>query len=46
MLGAVGNLGTNVLFFKKLGYDPLRDLAPITSAVSSGNVLVHFPHFH
>jgi len=43
MLGAVGNLGTNVLFFKKLGYDPLRDLAPITSAVSSGNVLVVHP---
>lgn len=43
MLGAVGNLGTNVLFYKKLGYDPLRDLAPITSAVSSGNVLVVHP---
>lgn len=43
MLGAVGNLGTNVLFFKKLGYDPLRDLAPITSAVSSTNVLVVHP---
>ena len=43
MLGAVGNLGTNVLFFKKLGYDPLRDLVPVTSAVSSGNVLVVHP---
>lgn len=43
MLGAVGNLGTNVLFFKKLGYEPLRDLAPITSAVSSTNVLVVHP---
>jgi tripartite-type tricarboxylate transporter receptor subunit TctC len=43
MLGAVGNLGTNVLFFKKLGYDPLRDLAPITSAVLSANVLVVHP---
>ena len=43
MLGAVGNLGTNVLFFPKLGYDPLKDLAPITSAVSSGNVLVVHP---
>jgi tripartite-type tricarboxylate transporter receptor subunit TctC len=43
MLGAVGNLGTNVLFFKKLGYDPLRDLAPVTSAISSGNVLVVHP---
>ena len=43
MLGAVGNLGTNVIFYKKLGYDPLRDLAPITSAVSSVNVLVVHP---
>ncbi len=43
MLGAVGNLGTNVLFYPKLGYDPLKDLAPITSAVSSGNVLVVHP---
>jgi len=43
MLGAVGNLGVNALFFKNLGYDPQRDLAPITSAVSSGNVLVVHP---
>ncbi|HEX2825099.1 MAG TPA: tripartite tricarboxylate transporter substrate binding protein [Burkholderiales bacterium] len=43
MLGAVGNLATNVLLYKKLGYDPLRDLAPVTSAVSSGNVLVLHP---
>ncbi len=43
MLGAVGNLGTNALLYKKLGYEPLRDLAPVTSAVSSGNVLVVHP---
>jgi tripartite-type tricarboxylate transporter receptor subunit TctC len=43
MLGAVGNLATNVLFYKKLGYDPLRDLAPVTSAVLSVNVLVVHP---
>ncbi len=43
MLGAVGNLGTNVLFYKKLGYDPLLDLAPVASAVSSVNVLVVHP---
>jgi tripartite-type tricarboxylate transporter receptor subunit TctC len=43
MLGAVGNLGTNVLFYKKLGYDPLLDLAPVTSAVLSVNVLVVHP---
>src|SRR3954452_9940449 len=43
MLGALGNLGTNVVFMKKLGYDPLRDLAPVTSATSSGQVLVVHP---
>ena len=43
MLGAVGNLATNVLFYKKLGYDPLRDLTPVTSAVISVNVLVVHP---
>jgi len=43
MLGAVGNLGTNVIFYKPLTYDPVRDLAPITSAVLSGNVLVIHP---
>ena len=43
MLGAVGNLATNVHFYKQLGYDPLRDLAPVTPAVSSINVLVVHP---
>jgi tripartite-type tricarboxylate transporter receptor subunit TctC len=43
MLGAVGNLGVNVFFFKKLPYDPLKDLAPVTTAISSGNVLVVHP---
>jgi tripartite-type tricarboxylate transporter receptor subunit TctC len=43
MLGAVGNLGTNVIFYKKLEYDAVRDLAPITSAITSINVLVVHP---
>lgn len=43
MLGAVGNLGTNVLFYRKLGYDPLTDLAAVTSAVLSVNVMVVHP---
>jgi tripartite-type tricarboxylate transporter receptor subunit TctC len=43
MLGAVGNLGTNVIFYKKLEYDPVRDLAPITPAILSVNVLVVHP---
>lgn len=43
MLGAVGNLGVNAFFYKQIGYDPLQDLAPVTLAVSGGNVLVVHP---
>jgi tripartite-type tricarboxylate transporter receptor subunit TctC len=43
MLGAIGNLATNAFFYKKLGYDPLKDLAPITGAVTGGQVLVVHP---
>ena len=43
MLGAVGNLGTNVIFYKRLEYDPVRDLAPVASAITSINVLVLHP---
>ena len=43
MLGAVGNLGINAFFIKQMGYDPLQDLAPVTLAVSGGNVLVVHP---
>ena len=43
MLGAIGNLGINVFFVKKLGYEPLKDLAPVTTAITSGNVLVVHP---
>jgi tripartite-type tricarboxylate transporter receptor subunit TctC len=43
MLGAVGNLGTNVIFYKKLEYDPVRDLAPITPAILSASVLLVHP---
>ncbi|EJE53089.1 hypothetical protein PMI14_02163 [Acidovorax sp. CF316] len=35
-----GPLGVNALLFKKLPYDPARDLAPITIAVSQPSVLV------
>ena len=43
MLGAVGNLGVNTFFYKQIGYDPLQDLAPVTLAISGGNVLVVHP---
>lgn len=43
MLGAAGNLAVNTFFYKQIGYDPLQDLAPVTLAVSGGNVLVVHP---
>jgi tripartite-type tricarboxylate transporter receptor subunit TctC len=43
MLGAVGNLAVNGFFTKNMTYDPLRDLAPVTPVVTSGNVLVVHP---
>jgi len=43
MLGAVGNLAVNGFFSKNMTYDPLRDLAPVTTAVTSGSVLVVHP---
>ncbi len=43
MLGAAGNLGVNAFFIRQMTYDPLQDLAPVTLAVSGGNVLVVHP---
>ena len=43
MLGAVGNLAVNGFFTKNMTYDPLKDLAPVTPAVTSGNILVVHP---
>src|SRR3954468_9033978 len=43
MLGAVGNLAVNPFFYKKLAYEPLTDLAPVTGAVRGGNVLIVHP---
>jgi tripartite-type tricarboxylate transporter receptor subunit TctC len=43
MLGAVGNLAVNPFFYKKLGYEPLTDLTPVTGAVRGGNVLIVHP---
>ncbi len=43
MLGALGNLAVNTFFYKQIGYDPLQELAPVTPAVSGGNVLVVHP---
>ena len=43
MVGAIGNLAVNPHLYKNLGYDPIRDLAPVTFAVSGSNVLVVHP---
>jgi tripartite-type tricarboxylate transporter receptor subunit TctC len=43
MIGAIGNLAVNPHLYKGLGYDPIRDLAPVTFAVSGSNVLVVHP---
>ncbi len=43
LLGSIGNLAVNVNLYKGLAYHPLRDLAPITFAVSGSNVLVVNP---
>ena len=43
MVGSIGNLAVNPHLYKGLGYDPIRDLAPVTFAVSGSNVLVVQP---
>ncbi len=43
MVGAIGNLAVNPHIYKGLGYHPIRDLAPVTFAVSGSNVLVVLP---
>ena len=43
LMGSIGNLSVNAHLYKGLGYHPLRDLGPVTSAVSSSNVLVTNP---
>jgi len=43
MLGAVANLGVITFFYKQVGYDPLRDLAPVTPAISASSILAVNP---
>ena len=40
MIGAIGNLAVNPHIYKGLGYNPTKDFAPVTFAVSGSNVLV------
>jgi tripartite-type tricarboxylate transporter receptor subunit TctC len=43
MAGSVGGLAVNTHLYKNLGYNPIRDLAAITWAVSGSNVVVVHP---
>lgn len=43
LMGSIGNLAVNPHLYKGLGYAPLKDLAPVTYAVSGSNVLVVNP---
>ena len=43
MLGSVGSLAVNPSLYKNLAYDPLRDLAPVSGAVTQSNILVANP---
>lgn len=43
MLGSVGNLAVNTHLYRGLGYEPIKDLAPVIYAVSGSNVLVVNP---
>jgi tripartite-type tricarboxylate transporter receptor subunit TctC len=43
LVGSIGVFSINAALFKDLRYDPLRDFAPITLAVTTPNVLVTKP---
>ena len=43
MLGGNGNLVTGPLLNKKLGYEPLRDFAPVALAAYAGQIMVVHP---
>jgi tripartite-type tricarboxylate transporter receptor subunit TctC len=45
LVGSIGVFSINAALFKDLRYDPVRDFAPITLAVTTPNVLVTKPSF-
>ena len=45
LVGSIGVFSINAALFKDLRYNPLRDFAPITLAVTTPNVLVTRPDF-
>ena len=45
MVGSIGTFAINAALYPKLPYDPLKDLDPLTLAVTTPNVLVAHPKF-
>ncbi len=45
MVGSIGTFAINAALYPKLPYDPLKDLDPLTLAVTTPNVLVAYPKF-
>ena len=45
MVGSIGTFAINAALYPKLPYDPLKDLEPLTLAVTTPNVLVAYPKF-
>ena len=43
LMGTIAALAINPALYKKLAFDPLRDLAPVSQAVDSTNILVVHP---
>jgi tripartite-type tricarboxylate transporter receptor subunit TctC len=43
VLGTIGPIAINVSLYKKLPFDPVKDLAPVTQAANALNVLVIHP---
>jgi len=43
LMGTIAALSINPSLYKKLPFDPLKDIAPVTRAVDSTNVLVVHP---
>jgi tripartite-type tricarboxylate transporter receptor subunit TctC len=43
LMGTIAGLAINPALYKKLSFDPLKDLAPVSQAVDSTNILVVHP---
>ncbi len=43
LIGATSNIGTNVSLYEKLGFDPVRDFAPISLVATSPQVIIVRP---